>query len=130
AIIFKNYFILIIPVFLFFRLKGLNSMKELRQKLQEKGIDCRLGFEELNNKQYWMLRKGLNEINQLPINEENVNEFTESIYEKLIVQNMKLVLVDLPYDNLSKKKKLIFTLFWVLIFIIPISILISLIYLK
>ena len=117
----KNYFIIIIPVFLFFRLQTISRMKELRDELENRGIDCNLGYSELNNKQYWILRKELIQMNKIPITEDQINEFTESIYEGLIRQNMKAVLLNLPYDNLKPQSKIVATAFWILLFLLPLA---------
>ncbi|MFN5459545.1 MAG: hypothetical protein ACK5AY_06525 [Bacteroidota bacterium] len=118
--IFKNYLLVVIPLYLIYKLRVQFKTRQLRSELEHRGIDCTLGFYELNNKQYWLTRKELISLKQIPIEEEEINEFTESLYEKLVMQHIKAILLDLPRDNMSKKLKLISLLIWLCMLLLPI----------
>lgn len=120
-----QFILLVMPVFLGFRLHSMLKMKTLRKKLEEKGIDCALNYDELNNKQYWLLRKELLLITSKSGFNEATDEFVESVYEGLIMKNIKSVLLDCPYDDLGVKGKLIFSIVWAMLFFVPVLILIT-----
>lgn len=120
VIIQKNFLALMIPLFLGFRLQAMAKMGKLRMKLEGKGLDLRLNYEELNNKQYWLIRKELLLLSSVPAMNASADEMSESIYEGLIMQNIKAVLLNQPYDDLSVRGKILFTAFWILSLVIPV----------
>jgi stage IV sporulation protein FB len=116
---------LVFPVFLALKLQAMYKMGGLRRKLEEKGIDWRLNYEELNNKQYWLVRKELLTLSPIPTLGEMANEFTESVYEGMIMQNIKFVLLNPPYDDLGKNGRVGFAVLWAALFFIPLFILVA-----
>ncbi len=125
VVLSKSYFTLIIPMFLILKMNGMKKLNEMRNKLEEKGLDLTLNFESLNNKQYWLIRKELLTINKLPGKTDIDDDYSESIYEGLIMQNMRAVLLNVPYNDVGSRGKLLFTFFWIILFVVPLTLLLT-----
>jgi stage IV sporulation protein FB len=121
----RNYFSMIIPLFLVFKLNGMKKLNELRNKLEQKGLDLHLNFDTLNNKQYWLIRKELLHINRLPGKEVLDDDYSESVYEGLIMQNIKAVLLNPAEGMLSQSGRIIVTILWFLLLAIPMVLIFS-----
>ena len=52
----QSYFLLIIPFFLVMQLSGQSQAKKIRQSLTEKGIDTDKSWDELTDREYWLIR--------------------------------------------------------------------------
>ncbi|MBC7865226.1 MAG: hypothetical protein IAF38_19785, partial [Bacteroidia bacterium] len=121
VVISRQVIFMIIPVFLGMRMQSLNKMRGLRKKLEAKGIDWKLNYQEMNNKQYWLMRKELLSMSSLPAPVDSGNEFTESIYESMIMQNIKSVLLNPPYNDLGKNGRIGILILWATLFIAPVT---------
>jgi hypothetical protein len=97
----------------------------MRNKLEEKGLDLTLNFDSLNNKQYWLIRKELLNINKLPGKEVLDDDYSESVYEGLIMQNIRSVLLNTPYNDLGNGGKIGFTLLWIILLVVPLVVLLT-----
>ena len=121
VLFFKVYLILFIPLYLIYKLKSLKKLNQLRDHLENNGIDYRLGYEELNNKQYWILKRALIEHNYISTNEDEMDLINENYNLKLIRHQMKSVLLNLPEDNLAPGKKKLVVFIWLVLLLVSLA---------
>jgi Zn-dependent protease len=119
----QSYLSLIIPVFLLLRIRSLKQMNELRWKLENKGIDWRINFIQLNNKQYWLIRKELSNNSENANISDSLPEMAGEIMNSLIHRQINSILLNGPYVDLSKKGIILAICFWLFAFIAPILLL-------
>ena len=117
----QSFITILIPVFLFLRLNALKKLYRLRYELESKGIDWQIHYDELNNKQYWMIRKEMGGAESQHQNMEMLNEISGNFMERMMSQQIKSVLQNPPYDDLSKRGKFLAISLWILLFAIPLT---------
>ncbi len=119
ALLSKSFLTLIIPVFLLMRLRSLKHLHEIRYKLDNKGINWRTSFLLLNNKQYWMLRKEMSDEIEPNIFANSDSSITKEILNTFVNRQIKSVLLNGPYIDISKRGITLTIVFWLLAFIGP-----------
>lgn len=118
----KSYFLLIVPFFLIMRLVAQSQIKNLRENVQNKGISLNKTYNELSDREYWLIR------DQIGIHIKNYqNVITPKSYsisekENKIIQQVKAILQKKATKDLGIVGKIIITILWLAAFIAPVII--------
>ena len=118
ALYLESYVLLVIPFFLLTRIIHESKIKKVKAKLEEDGIDYNKTFEELTNREYWLIREQI--VSNWTIF-ENVNpkDYTASKHEKQIINQIKSLVVKMSTQDLTGKDKFLFVGSWLLFCIGP-----------
>ncbi len=120
CIVNSSFILLIIPAMIVFELLNEHKHQKIRDYLRQEGIVYRTDFENLSDRDYWLIRDCL--LLSFPKKYPGLNagNYKYSIVEAMIVQHIKGVLqVDLQND-LKGFKKILVLLFYILVFLFPI----------
>lgn len=118
AIYLESYILLIIPFFLLSGISHQSKIKKIKANLEKDGIDYNKPFEELTNKEYWLIREKI-VLNLISFKKVQPKEYSESKQEKQIVNHIKSLMIKMPILDLSRKAKTVFLLTWILFCIVP-----------
>lgn len=125
AIKTEAFMMLLIPLFLFTQISVQNEYIKIRQLLIDKGFDINKGFEDLSNKEYWLLR------DELAINMKTISRlvdpkrYVQVSNEKVVINTLKQILQKPILKELGSGGKILFILLWIGAFLMPILILLG-----
>jgi stage IV sporulation protein FB len=121
SIITESYFLLIIPVFLVLQLTAGASIRKLKKAIQDKGININQSFNELTNREYWMIREEIG--THLKYYRQFITPGNHSLSpnEDKIIKQVKSIIQKKPTKDLTIGGKILITSLWALSFIIPIA---------
>jgi len=119
AIYLESYFLLIIPFFLIGQLSIQSSNQKIIFNLKAKGVEMDKTFDELTNREYWLIR------DEIGLNNKYLKKFIEpkkyvvSDNEKKIINQVKEIIQKKPIKDLKVGGKILFLSTWLISFIIP-----------
>lgn len=118
----ESYFLLIIPFFLFMQLSNQSQAKKVKQSLAEKGIDTDKSWEELSDREYWLIRAEIISQSKIYSRVISPDEYIVSEREGQIIKQVKNIIRKKPERDLGIGGKILITFFWLLMFIVPLVI--------
>jgi Zn-dependent protease len=118
----ESYFLLIIPFFLIMQLSVQSQAKKVKQSLKEKGIDTDKSWDELSDREYWLIRGEIISHSKLYSRDISPDEYHISEKESQIIKQVKNIIRTKPEKDLGVAAKILITFFWLLMFIIPVVI--------
>ncbi|MCF8297903.1 MAG: site-2 protease family protein [Saprospiraceae bacterium] len=124
AIASQSYILLIIPFFLLMQLNNQTQIKKVKEGAINKGIDLNKTYNELSDREYWLLR------DELVINMKyyskfiSVKNYTITKIETKVIKQIKAIIHKKPIKDLNIGGKLLFTLFWILTFVFPVVVIV------
>ena len=115
----QSYFLLIIPFLLISELTKQSKIKKIREELKKKTIDFNKTYEELTDKEYWLIRDEIGA--QIKYFNQFITQkkYTISDKEQNIIKQVKAIIQKKPIKDLTIFGKIIITFIWLLTFIIP-----------
>ncbi|WP_020528517.1 site-2 protease family protein [Flexithrix dorotheae] len=120
AIYSENYILVIIPVFIVTRINYQRKTIKIRKALSKEGIDYQKNYEELSNKEYWLIRDEMLR-NSAPLFPNIRPEvYRASPVEDKILTQVQLILQKPPILDLSFWGKTVLIFVWILFFLGPI----------
>lgn len=119
ALALDSYFLLILPVLQLLGIVGMRRRRALQQRLDNLNIDYKKPYEELSNRDYWLIRDEVVEQTPAYKNAPRRQPADERI-EKGIADTIKSLTFPEPVADVSGWGKLIFTLLWFFFFISPV----------
>jgi stage IV sporulation protein FB len=122
SIISASYFLLIIPFFLIMQLSSQSQAKKVYQSLKEKGIDTNKSWDELSDREYWLIRGEIISNSKLYSRDLSPDDYFVSEKESHLIKQVKNIIRKKPEKDLGVAGKILITFFWFLMFIIPIVI--------
>jgi stage IV sporulation protein FB len=125
----ESYFLLIIPFFLIMQLSSQSQAKKVKQSLKEKGIDTDKSWDELSDRDYWLIRGEIISHSKLYSRDISPDEYYVSEKEAQIIKQVKNIIRKKPEKDLGIGGKILITFFWLLMFIVP-MVIIALYYIK
>jgi stage IV sporulation protein FB len=118
----QSYFLLIIPFFLIMQLSSQSQAKKVKQSLQEKGIDTDKSYDELSDRDYWLIRAEIISHSKLYSRDLSPDDYVVSGKEVQLIKQVKNIIRKNPVKDLGIGGKILITFFWLLMFIIPVVI--------
>jgi stage IV sporulation protein FB len=125
----ESYFLLIIPFFLVMQLSNQSQAKKVKQSLKEKGIDTDKSWDELSDRDYWLIRGEIISHSKLYSRDISPDEYNVSEKEAQIIKLVKNIIRKKPEKDLGIGGKILITFFWLLMFIVP-MVIIALYYIR
>lgn len=120
AIYSETYFLLVVPYFLWLELSLNAKRKKLKHALTEKDIGYTKEFDELSDKEYWLLRDEI--LRHLPVSKTlEVGVYHPDSDENAIIQQIQALSSPKPIQDLSFGGKTFFFLLWLIGLIGPIT---------
>jgi Zn-dependent protease len=112
--------LLIVPVLIAFELYNENKFQKIRTYLQEEKIDYYVEYENISDKNYWLIRDCL--LLSFPRKYKGIapGNYEYSIFESLLIQQTKSVLQPSLIFDLKIFGRILVMLFYVFILIAPI----------
>jgi Zn-dependent protease len=119
AINTKSYALLLLPFLLVMQMKSRSKIKELKEVLVNKGFELEKSFAELTNKEYWLMR---DELVYLKAYSSIIipGKYLVSGSESLIIDQIKTLIRKHPAKDMPLWGKILITLFWLLLFVVPV----------
>ena len=125
----ESYFLLIIPFFLIMQLINQSQAKKVKQSLTEKGIDTDKTWDELSDRDYWLIRAEVISHSKLYIRDISPQEYYVSEKEAQLIKQVKNIIRKKPEKDIGIGGKILITFVWLLMFIVP-MVIIALYYVK
>jgi stage IV sporulation protein FB len=125
----ESYFLLIIPFFLVMQLTGQSQAKKVKQSLAEKGVDTDKTWNELSDRDYWLIRAEIISQNKLYSRDISPDDYHVSEKEVRIIKQVKNIIRKKPEKDIGIGGKILITFIWLLMFIIP-AVIIAIYYFK
>ncbi|BDD05169.1 site-2 protease family protein [Aureibacter tunicatorum] len=119
AVYIENYILLIIPLFLVLRLVNSYKLKKVHSKLDQDRVSYNKSFDELNDEEYWKIRK------ELAAHFPNIaklvgdNKLAEAKQEEKIIMHVKNALERKYVKDLNLLGKIGFVVLWLTAFALP-----------
>ena len=114
-----SYFLLIIPFALLMQLNSQAQIKKVRKAIADKGLDIDRSYSELSDEEYWLIRdeigRQMNYYNRLI----TPGNYVVSQNENRIIKQVRLIIQKKPVKDLRIFGKVLFTVLWLLTFIVP-----------
>lgn len=114
-----SYFLLIIPFFMFRQLSAERKNNNLRKELNEIGISLKRNYEDLSDRDFWVIRERL--IRRSPeFSDIPADKYIISPKESIILSRLQTLLVKVPEEDLSFLMKLMYCILWISFLLGPI----------
>lgn len=118
ALALDSYFLLILPVLQLLGMVSMRRRRALQQQLDKQGLDYKKPYEELSNRDYWLIRDEI--IEQTPAFKNAPHrQLADERTEQSIADTIKSLTFAEPVADLSGWGKLLFVLLWFFFFISP-----------
>ncbi|HRG91038.1 MAG TPA: hypothetical protein PLW44_18575, partial [Chitinophagales bacterium] len=118
ALALDSYFLLILPVLQLLGMVSMRRRRALQQQLDKQGLDYKKPYEELSNRDYWLIRDEI--IEQTPaFKNAPRRQLADERTEQSIADTIKSLTFAEPVADLSGWGKLLFVLLWFFFFISP-----------
>lgn len=118
AVIYMEPILAILGVFMFSRIKMLQNLTKIRDRIAKLKININKTYEELTDSEYWQIRKEYL-LNSKLAKMIDPDEFETSPYEDKIATSIKGILVKPVTTDISFTGKIIFFLVWLVSLIVP-----------
>ena len=118
----ESYFLLIIPFFLIMQLTSQSRAKKVKQSLAAKGIDTDKSWDELSDRDYWLIRAEIISHSKLYSRDISPDEYIVSEKETQIIRQVKSIIRKKPEKDLRIWGKILIAFFCLLMFIVPVVI--------
>jgi len=125
----ESYFLLIIPFFLIMQLNSQSQAKKVKQSLAARGIDTDKSWDELSDRDYWLIRAEIISHSKLYSRDISPDEYVVSEKEAQLIKQVKSIIRKKPEKDLRIGGKILIAFFCLLMFIVPV-IIIMLYYIK
>jgi len=126
AIKIEAFLLLLIPVFLFTQINIQSEYSKIRNLIIKKGFDINKEYDDLTNKEYWLLR------DELALNMKMIARMIEpkryvvTANEKMVINALNNILKKDSVKDIGIGGKTAFIFLWIISFLIPV--IISLVY--
>ena len=115
----NDYFLLIIPLFLILQLIRLSDINKIKLNAEENGIEISSTFDELSDKNYWLLRDEIGKTSKAFSRIISPGYYEISSDENKVIAYINDILKKEFNLDLTNKSKLIFIIIWLLFLLIP-----------
>jgi stage IV sporulation protein FB len=116
----QSYLFLLVPGLLMLQLLAQSQLKKTRKAVQDKGLTLNKSYDELSNEEYWLIRDEIGK--HIPSFRKYITpgtyETTENEFK--VLEQVKAVIQKEPVKDLSVAGKIVFTLIWIISFILPV----------
>jgi stage IV sporulation protein FB len=119
AIVTRSYLLFLLPLLLLMQISAQSQTGKMRKAMKGKGIDTNKSYSEITDKEYWLIRDELGIQSRLYSRYITPGMYRASANESMIMKQVKAVLQHKPVADLGVLGKILFTLFWLGLFAIP-----------
>ncbi|MEI6020146.1 MAG: site-2 protease family protein [Bacteroidota bacterium] len=112
--------LLVVPVLIGLELFNENKLQKIRKYLKEERVDVYIDYNELSDKNYWLIRDCLLMSFPKKYRGLQAGQYEYSVYESMLIQQTKTVLQPNLKFDLGVFGKIVWMLFYLFIFIAPI----------
>lgn len=120
AIVWQSFILLIVPFFLVIQLNSRHQLKKVKVAVAEKGIDVDKSYDELSDKEYWLIRDELGTHMKTYRQHISPKNYTTSLAEPRIVKTVQEIAQKRPIKDLSVLSKVFVSILWAAAFIAPV----------
>ncbi len=119
ALKIKAFLLFLVPVLLFTQINLKTEYLKIRKLLINDGFDIKKDYNELSDKEYWLLR------DELAINMKSfskmieVKRYIETANESRVINALKQILIKPPLKKIGVGGKIAFVFIWLLTFLTP-----------
>lgn len=123
AVKIEAFMLLLIPVFLFTQINVQSEYSKMRKLIIKKGFDINKEYDDLSNKEYWLLRDEL-ALNMKMIARMIVpKKYVVTANETNVINTLNNILQKDPIKDIGIGGKTVFIFLWITSFLIPVIIL-------
>ncbi|GAL85717.1 hypothetical protein MYP_2946 [Sporocytophaga myxococcoides] len=115
----RSYFLMLVPGFLILQLFAQSQLKKTKEAVVDKGININKSYDELSNEEYWLVRDEIGKHVKAFSKYITPGKYEVSENEQKIIEQVKAVIQKEPIQDLKVGGKILFTVIWILSFIIP-----------
>lgn len=115
----ESYFLLIVPFFLIMQLSNQSQVKKVKMGALNAGIDLDKSYEELSDNEYWLIRDEIASHMKYFSRSISPKNYVLAPNENGIVNQVKSIIQKKPIKDLKVGGKILVTVLWLLMFILP-----------
>lgn len=111
------WWLLIIAGMILMRIRTFHLVSRVRKQLDEEGFDYTCDYDDLTDEEYYQVRKALIQKSAILRRKYDIEE--QSGDEQDVIRLVEKVLLPAFDDDLTAKTKILFTLAWIMAFVLP-----------